>query len=224
MLDLRPVLYVLGTLIIMLGLGMALPALVDVIANNNDWQTFLAAFFFTGAIGGMLVLANRGSGDALNLRQAFLLTFLTWAVLPAFAALPFIFSELALPFVDAYFEAMSGLTTTGATVITGLDNAPPGILLWRGILQWLGGIGILVMALAVLPMLQVGGMQMFRAESFDTSEKILPRAAQISGAIGGLYVAFTALCMLALVLAGMSVFEALVSRDDNNRNRWVFNI
>ena len=143
------------------------------------------------------------------MRQAFLLTALAWVVIAAFGALPFVFSNLELAYTDAFFEAMSGVTTTGSTVITGLDFAPPGILLWRAILQWLGGIGIIVMAVAVLPMLQVGGMQLFRMESSDTSEKILPRAAQIVGAIAALYFCLTALCAVAMWVAGMTPFEAV---------------
>ncbi|WP_417465615.1 TrkH family potassium uptake protein [Kordiimonas sp.] len=210
MVDLRPVLYTLGSLIALLAVGMSLPTLADFVVDNPDWQTFAIALCLTAMIGGMLMLSTRGSGENLNLKQAFLLTTSAWAVLPAFAALPLAFSELDLSYTDAYFEAMSGLTTTGSTVITGLDTAPPGILLWRGLLQWFGGIGIVVMAVAVLPMLQVGGMQVFRVESFETAEKILPRAAQISGLISGAYVAFTSLCMIAYMLSGMSAFDALV--------------
>lgn len=209
MLDPRPILYTLGALICMLAAGMLLPMLVDIVAGNQDWQIFMLAMFLTLTIGGMFMLANQGTGDNLNLRQAFVLTTLTWAVLPAFAALPLAFSELNLSYTDAYFEAMSGLTTTGSTVISGLDTAPPGLLLWRSLLQWFGGIGIIVMAVAILPMLQVGGMQVFKVESFDTVEKILPRAGQISLSISGLYIAFTALCMLCYMIAGMGMFDAL---------------
>ncbi len=209
MLDLRPVLYTLGSLVLMLAGGMFVPVLFDLLAGNQDWEIFVLAAFLSASVGGMFMLANRGTGDALNLRQAFLLTFLAWSMLPAFAALPLAFSELNLSYTDAYFEAMSGLTTTGSTIITGLDTAPPGILIWRALLQWFGGIGIVVMAVAVLPMLQVGGMQVFKAESFDTVEKILPRAGQISGVISGVYVALTALCMFAYLVAGMGAFDAL---------------
>ena len=209
MLDLRPVLLVLGALISILALMMIFPMIADLLAGNQDWQIFVLALFLTLAIGGMLVLANFGTSDSINLRQAFLLTTLSWMVLPAFAALPMTFSELNLSYTDAYFEAMSGLTTTGSTVITGLDSAPPGILLWRALLQWFGGMGIIVMAVAVLPMLQVGGMQVFKADSHDSVEKILPRAKQISGIILGVYVALTAICMFAYMLAGMGTFDAL---------------
>jgi len=193
----------------MLALGMFIPIFIDMLAGNPDWEIFFLAMFLTLTIGGMLMLANRGTGDNLNLRQAFLLTTAAWAVLPAFAALPFAFSELDLSYTDAYFEAMSGLTTTGSTVISGLDHAPPGILLWRALLQWFGGIGIIVMAVAILPMLQVGGMQVFKVESFDTVEKILPRAGQISGIISGVYISLTAICMFAFMTAGMGIFDAL---------------
>lgn len=208
-LDFRPIIFVTGLLLAPLGLAMLLPALADGIYNNPDSQVFLLSAGLTTFAGVSIAISNKDIGDTLQLKEAFLLTALVWLVLPAFAALPFVFSELSLSYSDAYFEAMSGLTTTGSTVITGLDDAPPGILLWRAILQWLGGVGIIVMAVAVLPMLRVGGMQLFRMESSDTSEKILPRAAQISGAIAILYAALTTLCFLALVGAGLSSFDAL---------------
>src|ERR671919_852568 len=131
-----------------------------------------------------------------------------WPVVALFAALPLAFSELDLTIADAVFEATSGITTTGSTVIVGLDHAPPGILLWRGILQWLGGIGFIVMGVAILPILRVGGMQLVRAESSDLSEKILPRAAQIASAIGLIYLGFTMLCAALYWWAGMTPFDA----------------
>jgi len=137
------------------------------------------------------------------------LTLGSWLGVTLFASLPFVFAELNLSFADAFFEAMSGITTTGATVITGLDDAPPGILLWRALLQWLGGIGIIVTAVAMLPMLRVGGMQLFRMESSDTTEKVLPRAAQISTAIGSIYFVLTAICAIAYWAAGMPGFDAI---------------
>ena len=117
--------------------------------------------------------------------------------------------ELSLSYTDAFFEAMSGLTTTGSTVITGLDDAPPGILIWRAILQWLGGVGIIVTAIAVLPLLRVGGMQLFRMESSEQADKALPRAAQIAAAMTVAYLILTVACSAALWIAGMSVFDAI---------------
>ncbi len=207
--DFRPILHVNGVLIALLGGGMLVPVVVDLVAGHEDWEIFGVAAVITMTLGAMLAFANRGSGEQLRVRQAFLLTVAAWVLLPAVAALPFTFSELRLSYTDAYFEAMSGLSTTGSTVIVGLDDAPPGILIWRAMLQWMGGIGIVVMAVAILPMLQVGGMQLFRMESSDTSEKILPRAAQISGAITGLYVALTAMCALLLSAVGLPLFDAV---------------
>jgi trk system potassium uptake protein TrkH len=204
----RPVLLVNGILLVTLATTMLIPALLDALVANPDWEVFLASAFVTGFAGGGLVLTTRGSAEDLNLRTAFLLTTTSWVVMPAFAALPFTFSELDLSYTDAFFEAMSGLTTTGATVIVGLDRAPPGILIWRSLLQWLGGVGIIVTAVAILPFLQVGGMQLFRLESSEASEKVLPRAAQIAGTVGVVYVVLTAACALMQWLAGMSSFEA----------------
>lgn len=209
MLDIRPVLLAIGFLLATLGAAMLIPAIADVAVGHQDWQVFLAASTATFFIGISLALISRGSSENLNLRQAFLLTAGSWLVIATFGALPFFFSELGLSFADAFFESMSGITTTGSTVIVGLDHAPPGILLWRSILQWMGGIGIVVMAVAVMPMLQVGGMQLFRMESSDTSEKILPRARQIAGALAGLYVAISIVCALCLWAAGMPLFDAV---------------
>ena len=207
--DFRPVLFVVGILLITLSLAMALPAIVDAVTANPNWRVFLAASIFTLFIGTCLVLANQSREMRLTVRQAFVLTTLSWIVVAAFAALPFVFSDLQLSYADAYFEAMSGLTTTGSTVIVGLDDAPPGILLWRALLQWLGGIGIIVTAIAILPMLRVGGMQLFHTESSDSSEKVLPRAAQLAGAIGMIYLLLTISNGIAYWAAGMTPFEAV---------------
>lgn len=188
---------------------MLVPALVDVALGHPDWQVFVVSSFFTLFVGLSLFLSTRGAAAALTVKQAFLLTVLAWAIVPALAALPLAFSGIALSYTDAYFEAMSGVTTTGSTVIIGLDAAPPGILLWRSILQWLGGVGIILMAIAVLPMLRIGGMQLFRTESSDTSDKILPRVTQIAGAIVLVYLILSALCFVSLLLAGMPVFDAV---------------
>ncbi len=210
MFDIRPILLVVGILLTTLGCSMLLPALLDLTLNNSDWIVFAASAGLTLFVGIALALVTWGRTAKLTVKQAFVLTTATWIALSAFAALPLSLSELDLSYTDAFFEAMSGLTTTGATVIEGLDRAPPGLLLWRGILQWLGGIGIIVMAVAVLPMLQIGGMQLFRMESSDTSEKILPRATQIAGSIATLYFLLTGACAVAYFLAGMRLFDAVV--------------
>ena len=194
----------------MLGAAMLIPAFVDFVSGYDDWQIFIASGCSTMAIGMVMFLATRGVDKGLTTRQAFIMTTLVWIALSAFGALPFYLSGLVPSYTDAFFESISGLTTTGATVMTGLDFMPPGILLWRGILQWLGGLGIIVMAVSVLPMLQIGGMQLFKAEAFETPEKILPRATQISGFITLIFLNITALCMLAYLLAGMDVLDAAV--------------
>ena len=209
MLDFRPILLVLGLLLSTLAIVMMLPGAVDLVAGNPDWQIFAVSGAMTLFIGVSLTLTSRTGRIKLNVRQAFVLTSLSWIVLTVFAALPFAFSQLDMSPTDAFFEAMSGITTTGATVIVNLDEAPHGLLLWRALLQWLGGIGIIVMALAVLPLLRVGGMQLFRMESSDQSEKAMPRAAQVAAAIGIIYLFLTVICAGALWFAGLSGFDAI---------------
>lgn len=208
--DFRTIFAVVGALTAALGVAMLLPALADFLAGHRDWAVFVASALITAFIGAGMWTAASGGRSALNLRQAFLMTVLVWVTLTGFGALPLYLSELGLSPTDALFEAMSGITTTGATVIVGLDDAPPGILLWRGLLQWFGGLGVVVMAIAVLPMLRVGGMQIFRAEAFETPDRILPRARQIASAMILVYCLLTLLCALAYLLCGMGPFDALV--------------
>ena len=188
---------------------MFVPAAADLAVGNQEWQVFATGAALTLIIGVMLVLTTRNNVRNLSLRQAFVLTTLSWVLMPGVAALPFVFADLGLSYTDAFFEAMSGLTTTGSTVIIGLDHTKPGILLWRALLQWLGGIGIIAMAISILPLLQVGGMQLFRMESSDTSDKVMPRAAQIVTAIAVIYVGLTLLCALIYWVFGMTGFDAV---------------
>ncbi|WP_321338617.1 TrkH family potassium uptake protein [Breoghania sp.] len=210
MLDFRPILLVTGVLLATLGCAMMVPALVDLADDNEDWRIFAASSLLTIMIGLSLWLSARGSQGAMGLRQAFVMTCVVWLVLAGFGALPLLWSGSVDSYTDAFFEAMSGLTTTGATVIVGLDHAPPGVLFWRAILQWLGGLGIIVMALSVLPLLKVGGMQLFKAEAFDAPEKILPRATQISGIMTLIFIGFTALCAVLYNIAGMEFSDAIM--------------
>jgi trk system potassium uptake protein len=208
--DLRPVLFVLGILLATLAAAMLVPAVVDAAMGGPDWSVFVLSSGVTLFVGIGLFLANRTAGASiLNLRQAFLLTTLTWAVIGCFASLPFMLSQLHLGFTDAFFETVSGITTTGSTIIADLDAASPGLLLWRALLNWMGGIGIIAMAVAILPILQVGGMQIFRTESSDKSEKIKPRIQQIAGTILKIYLTLSVACAAILVVLGMPVFEAV---------------
>jgi len=206
--DMRPILYVIGILLCTLGAGMSLPLIADLSVGNEDWRIFLLSMVFIFFVGGALILTNKGSEFNITMRQTFLMTTLSWVVLAMAASLPFYFSAMDMSLTDSLFEAVSGITTTGSTVITGLDTAPPGILLWRAILQWLGGIGIIVMALSVLPFLKVGGMQLFQTESSE-NEKALPRAKQLAATIGLVYLFLTILCMISYRFAGLSGFDAM---------------
>ncbi len=209
MLDLRPIMLVIGILLTTLGAAMLLPALIDLQDDSGEWVVFVASSGFTLFTGICLTMATWGRTSNLNIKQAIILTTFSWIALAAFAAIPLTWSKLDIGYTNAFFEAMSGLTTTGSTILTNLDQVPRGILLWRALLQWLGGIGIIVMAIAVLPMLQIGGMQLFRMESSDTSEKILPRATQIAGSITVVYIAISILSVFAYLAAGMGLFDAI---------------
>jgi len=209
MLDLRPVGYVLGLLVGLLGLSMLVPMAFDLVAGDPHWAAFLESGVITAAAGGFVALAcANGVTPGLTIRQTFLLASGVWLVLPLFGALPFVLGATEARGVDAMFEAMSGMTTTGATVFTGLENLPPGLLVWRSMLQWFGGIGIIVVAMVFLPELKVGGMQVFRSEAFETEGKVLPRAAQIAGRISGAYLALTVACHVSYMSVGLSPFDA----------------
>ena len=211
MLDLRPVGYVIGLLVAVLGVSMILPMLVDLVEGRGHWHVFLESALITGLTGGFIALScANGVREGLTIQQTFLLTTGVWVALPIFGAIPFVMGETDARFVDAFFEAMSGLTTTGSTVFSGLEDLPKGLLLWRAILQWLGGIGIIVVAMVFLPELRVGGMQIFRSEGFDTFGKILPRATEISSRISVIYIGLTLVCTLCYIGAGMDVFDASV--------------
>ena len=210
MLDVRPVGYVIGLLVAALGVTMFAPLLADFNAGNGHWPVFLESAVITILAGGLVALAcQNGVSQGLSIRQTFLLTTLVWLALPLFGSLPFLLGDAELNFTDAFFEAMSGLTTTGATVIVGIENLPEGLKLWRSIMQWLGGIGIIVVAMVFLPELRVGGMQIFQSEAFDTMGKILPRAAEISSRISVTYVAITLLCALSYSIAGLNAFDSI---------------
>lgn len=208
MLALQPILHVIGLLVSGLGLMMLVPALIDVAAGNPDWQVFAGSAVATWTFGSLLAVATRRPGQMrLNVRQAFLMTTLCWIAVAAFSALPFL--GLGIGYTDAFFEAMSGITTTGATVLTNLENTAPGVLFWRALLQWMGGAGIVVMAIFILPFLRVGGMQLFQTESSERSEKEVARAVDLTGYIVGIYVGLTVACAIAYRVAGMSGFDAV---------------
>ncbi len=207
--DFRPILLVNGILLSIVSILMLLPALVDYSVSNPDWKVFLTSSIVTGFIGIALYLTNQGHRNTLTLRQTFLFTITSYFVVAFFCAIPLYLADLGMPFVDAAFEAVSGITSTGASVMSGLDYAPPGILLWRSLLNAMGGIGIVVLTLAILPMLRIGGMQLFRTESSDKIEKMLPRTTQLAAVISSIFFSLCLLCAFLYWLAGMNGFDAI---------------
>ena len=205
-----PIIYLIGMLLCILSLFMMIPAFVDWLYGNNDWPAFVGASLLTLFVGAILYLSNRDSTtEHLELRQAFLLTNSAWISIALFGSLPFLLSEIDMSFTDAIFESTSGITTTGATVINNLEATSHGILIWRALLQWLGGVGIIVMALAVLPMLSIGGMQLFKTESYETPDKVVPKAASFAAGISIVYITLTVLWALMLWVAGMPLFDSI---------------
>lgn len=211
MVDLRPIAYLIGRMLIVLAILMLAPSVIDGRAGLENGSDFLECAILTGGIGCLLVLASRNAlRQGLDIRQAYLLTAAIWIGLPLFASLPFQLGAPGLGFTDAYFEAVSGITTTGSTVIVGLDHYPEGMNLWRGMLNWIGGLGIAFIAMIFLPIMRVGGMQFFRTEGFDTFGKALPRATDIARALLSVYVGLTVLCILTYFALGMTTLDAIV--------------
>jgi len=187
-----------------------IPAAVDYLSGSPEYRIFTSAAFFTSTIGGILFLSFRGYEDHLPSRKMiYLITTVAWMAMPLAAALPIYMAIPPASFADAVFEAVSGLTTTGSTVLTGLDQMPMGILLWRAMLQWVGGVGIIVLGIWILPVLQVGGMALFQTESSDKSEKLYPRTVELIKSILIIYTFITVSCILTYYVMGMSLFDAI---------------
>ncbi len=204
----KTVFFTLGILQIILGIFMLIPVIVQFIYNQID-SSFFGSSIITIIIGTLFFLSNLDHDKRLNLQQAFLLTALSWLSIALFGSLPFIFSDVEFSFTNAFFESMSGITTTGSTIIPNLENIPKGILLWRAILQWLGGIGVIVMAITLMPIMNVGGMQLFQISNSDSSEKILPKSKEIALRLIYIYSGLTVLCALSYKILGMNIFDSL---------------
>ena len=203
----RPIFLALGIMTALLGVAMLPSAIIDIVDGSTQAATFAASGLGAILFGGGLALLSGRREMETGQKEAFLLTVLVWLVLPFFGAVPFMLNGSSL--TDAMFESISGLTTTGATILSGLDDMPRGLLLWRSILQWIGGIGIIVTAIAILPMLRVGGMQLFQIESSDMSGKFLPRVREITTQTGLVYLGLSILCAFAYNLNGMDVFDSI---------------
>jgi trk system potassium uptake protein TrkH len=204
----KTVFFTLGILQIILGVSMFIPIITQFIYSEID-SSFFGASIITIIFGTLFFLSNLDHDKKLNLQQAFLLTTLSWLSIAIFGSLPFVFSTIELSITDAFFESMSGITTTGSTIIPNLEITPKGILLWRAILQWLGGIGIIVMAITLMPIMNVGGMQLFKISSNDSSEKILPKSKEIALRLIYIYLSLTILCAFTYWIFGMSKFDSL---------------
>ena len=204
----KTVFFTLGILQIILGISMIFPIIIQIIFDELD-SSFIGASLITIIFGTLFFLSNLDHDKKLSLQNAFLLTALSWLSIAVFSSLPFIFSNLNLSITDSFFESMSGITTTGSTIITDLNSSPKAILLWRALLQWLGGIGIIVMAITLMPIMNVGGMQLFKVSSSDTSEKILPKTKEITLRLILIYLILTFLCSFFYNICGMKFFDSL---------------
>ena len=204
----KTVFFTLGILQIILGIFMLVPIIVQFIYDEID-SSFFGASIVTIIFGTLFFLSNLDHEKKLNLQQAFLLTALSWLSIAIFGSLPFVFSDLEFSITDAFFESMSGITTTGSTIISNLESMPKAILLWRAILQWLGGIGIIIMAITLMPIMNVGGMQLFKISNNDSSEKILPKSKEIALRLIYIYFGLTVLCATTYIIFGMNIFDGM---------------
>ena len=208
--DFRPIFNILGLLLCIESVALLIPMIFDLINQNQDWKEFFFISCLTFLIGLVLYVGFKKENIKINLRQAFLLTIVSWFLIALFGSLPFIYTSSSLSFTDAFFEAVSGITTTGSTAIPNLEILSEGILVWRSLLQWFGGIGIIVLAVAILPTLQIGGMQLLHMEHDDPYEKTLPKINKFIIEIVSLYVCLTILCFFFYYLFGMSAFDSLI--------------
>lgn len=194
---------------IYLAVAMLVPAMVDLYYSNDDWKIFALSAFFIGGLSFALALATRGNPAPFSKRLGFLVVNLLWLSLTFIGAIPLYLSPIGLSFADAIFESTSAITTTGSTVISGLDNLAPGLLMWRSLLQWMGGIGIVALGLLILPFLKVGGFSFFKLESSDTGEKPFARLAIYVRALIAIYLGLTAICAILYGTFGMGTFDAV---------------
>ena len=208
--DFRPILNIIGLLLCIESIALLIPMIFDYINNNEDWKQFFFISCLTFLIGLVLYVGFKNEKLKINLRQAFLLTILSWLVIALFGSLPFMYSSSSLNFTNAFFESVSGITTTGSTVISNFDSLSEGVLIWRSLLQWFGGIGIIILAVAILPTLQIGGMQLLHMEHDDPYEKTLPKINKFIFEIIFLYFGLTILCLFSYYFNGMNAFDSLI--------------
>ena len=209
MLNFKPIALVGGTVVCAVGFLLFIPMITELIYQTESWQSYSVPILLYLIVGGSLVITNRNVELNISIKEAFLTTVLSWILLSILCAVPFIFTQTNLTVVDALFESMSGITTTGATILNNLDELPKGILLWRALLQWLGGIGIIVIALVILPFLRIGGMQLFHLEGDDPYEKFLPKISSVVSKIIVVYILLTSILFILYYVNNMTLFDAL---------------
>ena len=209
MLNIKPIALVGGTVVCAVGFLLFIPLITELIYQTESWQSYAVPILLYLIVGGSLVITNRNIELKISIKEAFIITVLSWVLLAILCAIPFIYTQLKLSVVDAIFESMSGITTTGATILNNLDNLPKGILIWRALLQWLGGIGIVVLALVILPFLRIGGMQLFHLEGDDPYDKFLPKISSVVAKIIFVYSGLTALLIILYFSNGMTFFDAV---------------
>ena len=209
MFNIKPIALVGGTVVCAVGFLLFIPLITELIYQTESWQSYAVPILLYLIVGGSLVIINRNVELKISIKEAFIITVLSWILLAILCAIPFIYTRLQLSVVDAIFESMSGITTTGATILNNLDNVPKGILIWRALLQWLGGIGIVVIALVILPFLRIGGMQLFHLEGDDPYDKFLPKISSVVTKIIFVYSGLTALLVILYFANGMTLFDAI---------------
>ena len=205
----RSVLYIIGLLISTLGCMMTIPTLFDLFSNHNNWSIFASTGIIIFLMGITIILAFKNKNTKIRNRETFLLSVLSWIFLAGIAALPLYLSDINISYTDAFFEATSGITTTGSTILVNIENASKGILIWRSMLQWLGGIGIIVMAVAALPLLHMSGLQLFFSEQIEPNDKLKERVNNLAKTIIIIYAIFTLICAILLNITGMSLFDSI---------------
>ena len=209
MFNLKPIALVSGTVICAVGFFLFIPLITELIYKTETWQSYAVPILLYLIVGGSLVITNRNVDLKISLKEAFIITVLSWLLMTFLCAIPFLYTEVNLGIIDALFESMSGVTTTGATTLSNLESLPKGILIWRAFLQWLGGIGIVVIALFILPFLRIGGMQLFHLEGDDPYDKSLPKISSVIKKIFIIYLTLTITLIFLYYIFGMILFDAI---------------
>jgi len=206
---LKSSLFVIGNLLVFFSIYSFIPGIIDYYSEGTDWVVFFVISIICLFTGLNVSFVFKKKDHDVDILSAFLLTLISWVLLTLISSIPFYLGTTNLSFINSFFESMSGLTTTGATVINDLDNTSKSILIWRSMLQWLGGVGIIVIAIALFPILKIGGMQLFQSEFSSKEEKVLPRTKTIAAGIGVVYILLTILCSFSLFLTGLNLFDSI---------------